>query len=65
MLTEQDIYLFREGTHYRAYEKLGAHPTSAAAADEAGTQFSVWAPNAARVSVVGDFNGWNPQSNPL
>jgi len=65
VLTEQDIYLFRECTHYRAYEKLGAHPTSAGAADQAGTEFSVWAPNAAHVSVVGDFNGWNPQSNPL
>ena len=65
MLTEQDIYLFREGTHYRSYEKLGAHPTAAGAAAEQGTEFAVWAPNAAYVSVVGDFNGWNPQSNPL
>jgi 1,4-alpha-glucan branching enzyme len=63
VLTEQDIYLFREGTHYRAYEKLGAHPTRTAAG--AGTHFAVWAPNAARVSVVGDFNGWNPDALPL
>jgi 1,4-alpha-glucan branching enzyme len=68
VLTEQDIYLFREGTHFRAYEKLGAHPTeggSARAEGGAGTHFAVWAPNAARVSVVGDFNGWRPDSHPL
>ncbi len=65
MLTEQDIYLFREGTHYRSYEKLGAHPIAAGAEGEQGTEFAVWAPNAASVAVVGDFNGWNPQSNPL
>ena len=65
MLTEQDIYLFREGTYFRSYEKLGAHPTPAGEPGEQGTHFAVWAPNAASVSVVGDFNGWNPQSNPL
>jgi 1,4-alpha-glucan branching enzyme len=68
VLTEQDIYLFREGTHFRAYEKLGAHPTEAATAyttGTAGTHFAVWAPNAARVSVVGDFNGWRPDAHPL
>jgi 1,4-alpha-glucan branching enzyme len=64
MLTDHDIYLFREGTHVRAYEKLGAHPISAAEGT-AGTDFAVWAPNAAAVSVVGDFNGWNPASHPL
>jgi 1,4-alpha-glucan branching enzyme len=66
LLTEQDIYLFREGTHVRAYEKLGAHPTgSGRAGSEKGTHFGVWAPNAASVSVVGDFNGWNPASHLL
>ncbi|HVY81081.1 MAG TPA: 1,4-alpha-glucan branching protein GlgB [Steroidobacteraceae bacterium] len=68
MLTEQDIYLFREGTHFRAYEKLGAHPTEGEPARDggtAGTHFAVWAPNAARVSVVGDFNGWRPDAHPL
>jgi 1,4-alpha-glucan branching enzyme len=66
LLTEQDIYLFREGTHVRAYEKLGAHPTGSGRADrEKGTHFGVWAPNAASVSVVGDFNGWNPASHIL
>jgi len=66
LLTDQDIYLFREGTHVRAYEKLGAHPVAApqAGAGE-GTHFSVWAPNAASVSVVGDFNGWSPTAQRL
>ncbi len=58
-LTEEDLYLWNEGTHYRLYEKLGAHPT-----DE-GTYFAVWAPSADRVSVIGDWNGWNPDSDPL
>ncbi len=64
MLTDQDIYLFREGTHVRAYEKLGAHSISAAEGEQ-GTHFAVWAPNAALVSVVGDFNGWNPETHRL
>ncbi|HEY6821887.1 MAG TPA: 1,4-alpha-glucan branching protein GlgB [Burkholderiales bacterium] len=58
-LTGHDQYLFREGTHTRLYEKLGAHCVQGA------TQFSVWAPNAASVSVVGDFNGWDPRANVL
>jgi 1,4-alpha-glucan branching enzyme len=62
-LTEQDLYLFNEGNHYRAYEKLGAHLISAAG--EPGVGFSVWAPNAREVSVVGSFNGWNPASHRL
>ena len=61
MLTDQDIYLFREGNHFRAYEKLGAH----AEAGARRTHFAVWAPNAASVSVVGDFNGWNTDRHPL
>jgi 1,4-alpha-glucan branching enzyme len=63
MLTEHDIYLFKEGTHSRLYNKLGAHPMTVDG-DE-GTLFAVWAPNAASVSVVGDFNGWNNQSHTL
>ncbi|MDR7416663.1 MAG: 1,4-alpha-glucan branching protein GlgB [Armatimonadota bacterium] len=59
LLTEEDVYLFNEGTHLRAYEKLGAHPV------EGGTYFAVWAPNAQRVSVIGDFNGWDPYRHPL
>jgi 1,4-alpha-glucan branching enzyme len=56
-LTEQDIYHFREGTYFRAYERLGAHAVPAAGGASA-THFAVWAPNASAVSVVGDFNGW-------
>ncbi|MGB0128699.1 MAG: 1,4-alpha-glucan branching protein GlgB [Rhodocyclaceae bacterium] len=55
-ITEQDVYLFREGTHGRLYEKLGAH--SAVLGDIKGVCFAVWAPNAKAVSVMGDFNGW-------
>ena len=58
-LTDDDVYLWNEGTHYRLYEKLGAHH------DDSGTHFAVWAPNAERVSVVGDWNGWDPGSDPL
>ena len=65
LLTDHDIYLFREGTHVRAYEKLGAHPQPRRADREQGTDFAVWAPNAASVSVVGDFNGWNPTAHSL
>jgi len=62
-LTEQDIYLFREGSHTRLYRKMGAHPGLAGGV--AGTRFAVWAPNAATVSVVGDFNGWNRAAHRL
>jgi 1,4-alpha-glucan branching enzyme len=65
LLTDHDIYLFREGTHVRAYEKLGAHAVARGPDDEQGTHFAVWAPNAVTVSVVGDFNGWNPATHPL
>src|SRR3989440_9606549 len=58
-LSGHDLYLFREGTHSRLYEKLGAHLV------EGATEFGVWAPNAESVSVVGDFNGWDPRRNPL
>jgi 1,4-alpha-glucan branching enzyme len=63
LLTEHDIYLFKEGNHFRLYEKLGAHILEING--EAGTLFAVWAPNAEHVSVIGDFNGWNPGSHPL
>jgi 1,4-alpha-glucan branching enzyme len=61
VLTDQDIYLFREGTHGRLYRELGSH----ARADGSGVHFAVWAPNASDVSVIGDWNGWNPESNRL
>ena len=63
LLTDHDIYLFKEGNHFGLYEKLGSHPMEVAG--EAGTLFAVWAPNAARVSVIGDFNGWNRDTHPL
>ncbi len=62
LLTERDIYHFREGSYVRAYEKLGAH---AAAAGAAATRFAVWAPNASAISVIGDFNGWERGRHPL
>lgn len=62
-LSADDLYLFNEGTHVRLYDKLGAHPT--ALDGVAGTYFAVWAPNAQRVSVVGDFNGWRPGAHGL
>ena len=61
--TADDLHWFGEGTHYRLHERLGAH---AAVQDGlTGTQFAVWAPNAAAVSVVGDWNGWRPDAAPL
>ena len=63
LLTDFDIFLFKEGSHTRLYEKLGAHIVKAG--DVAGVQFAVWAPNAERVSVVGDFNYWNAGPHPL
>ena len=65
LLTEQDIYHFREGTYFRAYEKLGAHAVRATQGAPDGTRFAVWAPNAAAVTVVGDFNGWDRRRHPL
>jgi 1,4-alpha-glucan branching enzyme len=62
-LTDFDIHLWAEGTHYRAYEKLGAHFAERDGAP--GVRFAVWAPNARWVSVVGDFNGWEPTANPM
>jgi 1,4-alpha-glucan branching enzyme len=62
-LSEYDVHLFSEGTHYRIYEKMGAHPT--VLDGKAGTYFAVWAPNAHRVSVIGDFNNWNPETHPM
>jgi 1,4-alpha-glucan branching enzyme len=62
-LTGTDIYHFREGTFFRAYDKLGAHPDTVEGIE--GTQFAVWAPNAGAVHVIGDFNGWSHDSHPM
>ncbi len=63
LLTEQDIYLFKEGSHFRLYEKLGSHVVEHHGVK--GTYFAVWAPNAEAVSVIGDFNGWNRDEHQL
>ena len=62
-LGEQDLFLFNEGTHFRLYEKLGAHLLTVDGVE--GTYFAVWAPDAAHVSVMGEFNGWEKTSHPL
>jgi 1,4-alpha-glucan branching enzyme len=59
LLSDWDFHLFNEGTHHKLWQKLGAHPV------EGGVIFGVWAPNALRVSVIGDFNGWDVNAHPL
>ncbi|HEY5914283.1 MAG TPA: 1,4-alpha-glucan branching protein GlgB [Verrucomicrobiae bacterium] len=63
LLTDVDITDFLQGRHFRAYEKFGAHP--ATMKGEPGVCFSVWAPNAERVQVIGDFNGWDDAAHAL
>jgi len=63
LFTDFDISLFRAGRHFKLYEKLGSHTVTHNGKE--GVHFSVWAPNAASVSVIGNFNGWNPHSHPL
>jgi 1,4-alpha-glucan branching enzyme len=60
---ELDQHLFNAGRHYRIWEKLGAHPTELLG--QRGTHFAVWAPTAAGVAVIGEWNDWNPEANPL
>ncbi len=62
-ITAGDRYLFGEGTHYEIYNKLGAHPKTFDGKN--GYYFAVWAPHAASVSVVGDFNNWDPDACPM
>jgi 1,4-alpha-glucan branching enzyme len=59
--SEQDVYLFREGTNANLHHVLGCHILD----HGAGTHFAVWAPNASAVTVIGEWNGWHPQANPL
>ena len=63
ILGELDMHLYKVGNHYEIYEKLGAHLTEING--HAGVSFAVWAPNAQRVSVVGDFNGWDGRTHPM
>ncbi len=63
LFTDFDIHLFRAGKHFKLYEKLGAHPTEIEGIS--GTYFAVWAPNAEKVSVIGDFNFWNAEEHHL
>ena len=59
MITPYDIHLFKQGSHTRLYRKLGAQ------IEKGGTHFAVWAPNAEKVSIIGDFNGWRKGEHPL
>ncbi|MBQ1310836.1 MAG: 1,4-alpha-glucan branching enzyme, partial [Blautia sp.] len=61
--TDLDQYLFGQGTHYDIYKKLGAHLTEEDGT--AGVYFAVWAPNAQYVAVIGDFNGWDKEADPM
>jgi len=63
LLTDEDLHLFNEGNHFCLYEKLGAHCMKVDG--ESGVYFAVWAPNAEKVHVIGDFNGWNRRAHPL
>jgi 1,4-alpha-glucan branching enzyme len=63
ILGEMDVHLLAEGSHQRSFEKLGAHPTTLCGVR--GVAFAVWAPNARRVSVVGDFNDWDGRRHPM
>ena len=63
VITENDIRLFKSGIHYEIYKKLGAHPQRIN--DQDGISFSIWAPNAQEISVIGDFNGWDIDTNKM
>jgi 1,4-alpha-glucan branching enzyme len=63
LLTDHDIYLFREGTHSRLYHHLGCHPGSHEGTP--GARFAVWAPNARRVAVIGEWSGWQADAHAL
>ena len=63
IISDYDLYLFGEGNHTRIYDALGAHPRRVGSTE--GVHFAVWAPNAVRVSVVGDFNAWDGRVHPM
>ena len=62
-ITDEDVYLYGEGNHFRSYERLGAHLCTVNGV--AGVHFAVWAPNAKSVSLIGNFNHWMPGSHPM
>jgi len=62
-ITDLDVYFFKEGSHFKLYEKLGSHIMTVNGVK--GTHFAVWAPNARSVSVVGDFNKWDTSAHPM
>ena len=62
LITDEDTYLFKEGNHFRLYERSDR---TVIVEGETGTYFAVWAPNAEKVFVIGDFNSWNKESHPL
>ncbi len=63
LLTDYDLHLLGEGSHWKCYERLGAQLRTVDGID--GVNFAVWAPNATSVSLVGDFNGWNGRTHPM
>ncbi len=63
VISDFDLFLFGEGNHYKIFDKLGAHPLQIK--NVSGVNFAVWAPNAKRVSVIGDFNNWDGRQNPM
>src|SRR5689334_17903502 len=63
LFTDEDIRNYQAGTLYNAYTKFGSHQLTVL--ETGGFYFSVWAPNATAVSVIGDFNGWNPVAHKL
>jgi 1,4-alpha-glucan branching enzyme len=63
LFSDFDLYLFREGKHFHLYNKLGSHVITHDG--QKGTYFALWAPNAEYVAVVGDFNDWDREKNPM
>lgn len=63
LFTDHDIYLFKEGNHFTLYDKLGSHPVTVEGAE--GIYFALWAPNAEKITVTGDFNEWDKESHQL
>ena len=63
LFTDYDIFLFKQGKHFSLYKKFGSHCVTCD--NTQGVYFSVWAPNAKSVHIIGDFNGWNRTSHPM